>query len=202
MIGISICIVFSICTMLFLSYDYYRERFELRPRILLGLLWLSLILLECFSTIQVGEVGVITRFGRIINIISNEGIFIKSPIDIVEKINVRVQKYENKEALSTFSKDMQTISNIRVAINYQIDDKKIIDLYKKVGVNYNEIILEPVIQETVKAVISKYTTEELIIRRSEISLDIKDTIDSKVKGYGINIISVAINNFYFKDTYN
>ena len=97
---------------------------------------------------------------------------------------------------------MQVVNNIKVSINYRLDKDKVIDLYKKVGVEYNTNVLEPSIQETVKAVISKYTAEELVTKRSEISLDMNDTLDERIKRYGINSVAVSINNFDFSAAYN
>ena len=97
---------------------------------------------------------------------------------------------------------MQIVNNIKVSVNYQINGEKAVDLYKKVGTNYKNTILEPAIQETIKGVISKYTSEELVTKRSDISLDICNTLNERIKDYGINSVSVAINNFDFSESYN
>lgn len=172
------------------------------PRVLLSFTWLIIILFGCFSVIKTGEVGIKTRFGKIIGSTSSEGIVFKSPLDKVSKIDIKVQKYENKVELSTSTKDMQIVNNIKVSVNYQIDSMKVVDLYKKVGIKYNETVLEPAIQETIKAVISKYTAEELVTKRSDISLDISNTLNEKINEYGISSVAVAINNFDFSEAYN
>ena len=178
------------------------DKWSFRPRMLFSLCWLLLILFGCFSTIKTGEVGIKTRFGKIVSSTNSEGIVFKSPLEKIEKIDIKVQKYENEVALSTSTKDMQVVNNITVSVNYRIDGTKVIDLYKKVGVKYNETVLEPAIQETIKAVISKYTAEELVTRRSEISLDINNTLNERINDYGINSTAVAINNFDFSEAYN
>lgn len=167
------------------------------------ILLLLIVLFGSFRTIKSGEVGIKIRFGKVVDAEMKEGINFKIPfIENIKKMNIKVQKYENKEDLSTSTKDMQIVNNIKVSINYQIDGEKATDLYKKVGANYKETILEPAIQETIKGVISKYTSEELVTKRSEISLDINNTLDERIKDYGINSVSVAINNFDFSESYN
>ena len=145
--------------------DSYIEdvKWKARPKMLFGLLWLLLLLFGCFSTIKTGEIGIITRFGKIIDTTKNEGIVFKLPIDKVTKINIKVQKYENETALSTSTKDMQIVNDIKVSINYRLKSTKVLDLYRKVGVDYQINVLEPAIQETIKAVISKYTAEDLLM---------------------------------------
>lgn len=179
-----------------------RKNKFLTPKMLFGLFGLVLIPLGCFSTIKTGEIGIKTKFGKITNTTKNEGIVWKSPLEKIEKIDIKVQKYENENALDTSTKDMQVVNNIKVSVNYKIDGEKAIDLYKKVGMNYQTIILEPSIQETIKGVISKYTSEELVTKRSEISLDINNVLNDKLQQYGINSVSVAINNFDFSEAYN
>ena len=202
MILIIISLVLVFITMIILGINLEEGCFEIRPRMLFGLLWLIILVFGCFSTIKSGEVGIITRFGKIIDTTKNEGLVFKLPIDKMTKINIKVQKYENSTPLSTSTKDMQVVNNIKVSINYRLDKDKVIDLYKKVGIDYNTNVLEPSIQETVKAVISKYTAEELVTKRSEISLDMNDTLDERIKGYGINSVAVSINNFDFSAAYN
>lgn len=202
MVLMIIGIVLTILAVLVLGYDSDTESWGIRPRMLFGLLFLLIILFGCFSTIKTGEIGIKVRFGKIISSTTNEGIVFKLPFEEMKKINVKVQKYENEEPFSTSTKDMQIVNNIMVSINYQIDGIKAIDLYKTVGTNYQTTILEPAIQETIKAVISKYTAEELVTKRSEISLDINTTLDERISSYGINSVAVSINNFDFSDSYN
>lgn len=199
---IVLSIILVVVTAGLLGINTEEEKWEFKPRMIISLLWLIIILFGCFSTIKTGEIGIKTRFGKIVGSTTNEGIIFKSPIEKVEKINIKVQKYENKDALSTSTKDMQIVNNIKVSINYQIDGTNVVELYKKVGINYSNTILEPAIQETIKGVISKYTSEELVTKRSEISLDINNTLNERIKNYGINSVSVAINNFDFSEVYN
>ena len=172
------------------------------PKVFLSLFGLLICLFGCFTIIKTGEIGVKTRFGKIVGTTTSEGIVWKYPIDKVNKINIKVQKYENDKALDTSTKDMQVVNNIKVAINYQIDGTKAVALYKTVGKKYEQIVLEPAIQETVKGVISKYTSEELVTKRSEISLNINTTLNEKLSQYGIKSVGVSINNFDFSDAYN
>ncbi len=202
MILIIVSLILVAITVGILGFDLEFEEWKIRPRMLFGLCWLLIILFGCFSTIKTGEIGVKTRFGKIVGMTKSEGFIFKSPFEKITKINIKVQKYENKDALTTSTKDMQIVNNIKVSINYQIEGTKALNLYKKVGKDYKNTILEPAIQETIKSVISKYTSEELVTKRSDISLDISNTLNNRINSYGINSVSVAINNFDFSKSYN
>lgn len=180
------------------SVDY-----KIRPRMLFGLLWIILLLFGSFTIVNSGEIGLKVRFGKITDTTISEGINWKIPgIEKIVKVNVKVRKYENETALSTSSKDLQIINNIIINVNYQIDNTKAVSLYKNVGNNYDNVVITPAIQESVRSIISQYTAEELVTKRSEIANAITDNLNQKLNSYGINILSTAIKNFDFSAEYN
>lgn len=180
------------------SVDY-----KIRPRMLFGLLWIILLLFGSFTIVNSGEIGLKVRFGKITNTPISEGINWKIPgIEKIVKVNVKVRKYENETALSTSSKDLQIINNIVINVNYQIDNTKAVSLYKNVGNNYEDVVITPAIQESVRSIISQYTAEELVTKRSEIANAINDNLNQKLNSYGINVLSTAIKNFDFSAEYN
>lgn len=159
-----------------------------------------IILLSSFTTIKTGEVGVRTRFGKVISTPTKEGVNFKIPfIEKIEKVNIKVQKVELNA--TSASKDLQDV-NESVAINYRVDSDKATKLYKNVGNNYRETILEPAIKESIKSVTSEYTAEELITKRTEVSKKCLDTLQNKVEKYGIVIDDFNITNFNFSDEFN
>ena len=162
---------------------------------------LTIILLSSTITlVKSGEVGIRVRFGKVVKSEANEGINFKIPvIEKIEKMNVRVQKVEANTNSS--SKDLQEVQ-MSLAVNYQIDKAKATNLYKNVGTGYEEIILEPAIQESIKAITSKYTAEELITNRSEVSTKCMEELAKKVEKYGLKVNDFNITNFNFSEEFN
>lgn len=159
-----------------------------------------ILLFGSVTTIKSGEVGIRVRFGKVVNRKTTEGINFKIPvIEKIEKMNVRVQKVEVQTASS--SKDLQEVE-MSLAVNYQIDKDKARELYKTVGTGYDEVILEPAIQESIKAVTSKYTAEELITNRSEVSEKCQEELNKKVSKYGLKVNDFNITNFNFSEEFN
>jgi len=152
-----------------------------------------------FTTIKSGEVGIRVRFGKVISTPTSEGVNLKIPvIEKIEKMNVRVQKIEVKTSSS--SKDLQEV-DMSLAVNYRIDSKKAVDLYRNVGKRYANVVLEPAIQESIKAVTSKYTAEELITNRSEVSDECMNELSKKVEKYGLVVNDFNITNFSFSEEF-
>ena len=158
-----------------------------------------ILLSESVTTIKSGEVGIRVRFGKVVEKRTQEGINFTIPfIERIEKLNVKVQKTEVKTSSS--SKDLQEV-NMSIAVNYRIDNNKAIELYKTVGTGYVEIVLEPAIEESIKAVTSKYTAEELITNRSEVSQKCMEELSKKVEKYGLKVNDFNITNFSFSDEF-
>ena len=152
-----------------------------------------------FRTINSGEVGIRVRFGKVVSKHLNEGVNFKLPlIEQIVKMNIRVQKIEVETNSS--SKDLQTV-DMSLAVNYNIDSKKAVSLYKTVGTGYKDVVLEPAIEESIKAVTSKYTAEELITNRSDVSEKCKNELNKKVKKYGIEVKDFNITNFEFSEEF-
>lgn len=165
---------------------------------------IGIILLICifgsFRTIKSGQVGIRVRFGKVVNAQMNEGVNFKIPIiEKIVRMNIQVQKTEVET--SSASKDLQDV-NMKLAVNYRVDGTKATELYKDVGTKYDEIVLQPAIQESIKAITSQYTAEELITNRSEVSKKCMETLQGKVGKYGLNIDDFNITNFNFSAEFN
>lgn len=170
---------------------------------IIGFLIILIILIFAFGsfrTIKSGEVGIRVRFGKVISTQMNEGVNLKLPfVEKIVKMNIRVQKVDVTTESS--SKDLQLV-NMQLAVNYRVNGEQATDLYKDVGTKYEDIILQPAIQESIKAVTSRYTAEELITKRNEVSIECMKELDEKVKKYGLSIDNFNITNFNFSSDFN
>lgn len=180
---------------------FYNEYDEISiVRIVAFLVVLFFVLSSFVKIIGVGEVAVKVRFGQVVGTPLNSGIHIKTPlIDKIVKFNTKVQKEEI--TTNGASKDLQDV-NMTVAVNYSINPQVIQQLYSNVGKGYKEIILQPGINETLKAVTSQYTAEELITRRQEVSMQMQEMLSNKLSSYGIVVDNINILNLTFSEAFN
>lgn len=161
---------------------------------------LVILALLSFKTIKSGEVGLKVRFGKIVDTSLKEGLNLKLPlIEKIVKVNIKVQKAELQTESS--SKDLQTIKTM-LAVNYRVDSEMAVSLYKTVGNSYEETVLTPAIQESIKSVMSQYTAEQTITKRNEVSDNCLKEIQEKVEKYGIKIEDFNIIDLDFSDAYN
>ncbi|MBQ7667950.1 MAG: prohibitin family protein [Clostridia bacterium] len=153
-----------------------------------------------FVTIPAGFVGVKTQFGAVVGSELQPGLHFKVPvIQGINKIDCRIQKIE--VATSAASKDLQTVTS-KVAVNFAVRSDKATELYQEVGKNYETVIIEPAVFESVKMATSQYTAEELLSKRSEVSSKMLELLIEKVAERGINVNDVNVVDFDFSAEFN
>lgn len=157
---------------------------------------LVIIILASITTVPTGYVGVKTKFGQVQDDTIQEGLNFKAPfIESIVKIDCRTQKIEYEMEAS--SKDLQKINAIKIVVNYGVDKQKANVLYREIGKDFNSIIVEPAIYETMKSAIANYTAEELVTKRQEVSNLAQETLTNKLKDKGINITSLSMTDLSF-----
>lgn len=116
-----------------------------------------------FYIVEPGFTAIHLRLGKINTIAQEPGYYIQIPgLDSVTFFDTRIQKAEIET--SAMSKDLQTV-DIGMVVNYRIDNA--LKIYQEIGSNFEKIIIDPFVQESVKAVVAKFTAEDLIQKRHE-----------------------------------
>ncbi len=160
-----------------------------------------IILIASITTVPTGYVGVKTRFGQVQDDVIQEGFNLKAPfIESIVKIDCRTQKYEI--ATEASSKDLQKISNLKVVVNYNVDKNNANNLYKEVGKDYQTVLIEPAILESIKQGISQYTAEETITKRSEVADIILNLLKNKLENKGVAVTALNITDLNFSEEFD
>ena len=150
--------------------------------------------------VPAGHTGVVTRFGAVDDTVLSEGLHVVIPfVTRVVDMNNQVTKAEVVSASA--SKDLQTV-NSTVALNYRIESLSAASVYQNIGVNYENVVVIPAIQEAVKSVMAQYTAEELITLRQTVGAEIQEEISSKLTPYGFSTQSVNIVDVQFSEEFN
>jgi regulator of protease activity HflC (stomatin/prohibitin superfamily) len=102
--------------------------------------------------------------------------------------------------LSCFSSDIQEVS-VRYSINYQIQKSDAQNIYKTIGEDYYNVVMQPRIEVAVRSVIAKYTAETLIENRETLSSQITDILLNELSVYNIDVVNTAIEDMDFSDVF-
>ena len=157
-----------------------------------------IIYVTCTSMVPTGYTGILTTFGRVEDFTLDAGLHMKNPFQSVVLMDNREQKTAfNTEA---FSSDIQQVEVVG-SVNFAINKSTAMTLYKEVGTNYFTTLVMPRLLENTKATFSKFTAENLVAERENLSITIREKLVGEMAKYGINIISVSIENIDFTDSF-
>jgi prohibitin 1 len=164
----------------------------------LTLFFLVLTLISTFFVIiNAGERGVLMEFGKVQETILGEGIHPIIPlVNTVQKLSVRVQKQEISAEAS--SKDLQDVF-ADVALNWHIIPEEANAIFQQIGIEVAIIdrIINPAVEEVIKAVIAKYTAEEIITKRGEVKENVDNSLTTRLINYHIAVDDISLVHVHF-----
>ncbi|NCV60617.1 MAG: prohibitin family protein [Betaproteobacteria bacterium] len=164
---------------------------------------LAVILLSigvaAFTVISAGHTGVQVTFGEVNLNPLTEGVHIVNPISSITDVDVRLQKAELKGA-NAGTKDLQVV-HTDIVVNYRLDPLKVPHIYKEFGLNVDEKVLGPGINEAFKSVTGHYTSEELVTKRDLVSAEILQHLVTKMAPFNIAVSNISLVNFGFSPEY-
>ena len=114
--------------------------------------------------------------------------------DSVIPLEVRTLKYT--KSTTSASQDLQTVST-EITVNYHPTPNSVNYLYKEVGLDYENRVIQPTVEEVVKQVTANYNAEELITKRPQVKADIEVEIADRLNDFNITTEIVSITDFQF-----
>lgn len=153
-----------------------------------------------WTVVGAGERGVVVRLGAVQDSVLDEGFHFKLPIiDNIVKMDVSVQLAER--AADSASKDLQSIETT-VAVNYHLNPSMANKVYQEFRRSDENSVIEPAIQETVKAATAQFTAEELITNRPAVRDEMLLVLKDSLERYGIIVDGLSIVNFSFSESFD
>lgn len=198
MVWIIVSVIVFLIAFILLGIDWEEEVFRLQKRQLFSLLSVIIILIGCFKTVPTGSTGIVTTFGRIENVSLDAGIHFMSPWKKVINMDNRTQKQSIE--MQCFSSDIQEVS-VTYTVNYQINKANAQEIYRTIGTEYFDKIVMPKALEAVKSIFAKYTAEDLIASRSNLSKEIEAILVDDLAKQNIQITATSIENIDFTDAF-
>lgn len=150
-----------------------------------------------FRTIDPGHMGVVVLLGKAQEEPLKPGFNFVNPMAHVYELNTQIQKAEAKG--SAASSDLQVV-HTNMTLNYHLAPMAVVKLYTDIGLDYEPKVIDSAIQESFKSVAAQYTAENLIAKREDVRLAIRDLIGKKMKeltNSAVIVDDVFITNFAF-----
>ncbi len=142
------------------------------------------------------------KFGQVQEQVLGEGIHMVIPlVETVKNLSVRVQKQESSAEAS--SKDLQDVFT-DVALNWHIVPEEANLIFQRIGDEHNVVdgIINPAVEEVLKAVMAKYTAEEIITKRGEVKDGVDDLLTRRLANYHVAVDDISLVHVHFSQRFS
>ena len=160
------------------------------------------ILSKFFVIVNAGERGVLMQFGKVQEQVLGEGLHVIFPtVYSVKTLSVRVQKQESSAEAS--SKDLQDVFT-DVALNWHIIPDEANAIFQQIGDEKEVVarIIAPAVEEVLKAVMAKYTAEEIITKRGEVKAAVDEYLTLRLLTYHIAVDDISLVHVHFSQRFS
>ena len=152
-----------------------------------------------FSQIDAGFRGVKLTWGKVVSDSLPEGLYFYNPISTsMVAIDTRLQR--EKIQLETYTKDIQQ-ATMKLTVNYNIDPMNAHELYQRIGLAYQNTLIEPNVLSSVKDVVGKVEADKFVNNREIVTQEIKDKISTILAPSHIIVQEVAIEDISFSGAF-
>lgn len=145
----------------YLTYGKRIGKETVRPRMLI---WFALagvfigVLARVFVIISAGTVGVVDFWGRVSPSPLTAGVNIRNPLADIRVFSIKT--HELKEVMDTPSQE-GLITHLEVSVWFRVLPEKAPEIYRTIGMGYEETILKPLIRSVLRTVTAEYEAKAL-----------------------------------------
>jgi prohibitin 2 len=158
-------------------------------------------LTQSMYTVEGGHRAIIfSRLGGVKSETYPEGLHLRVPwlqYPIIYDIRSRPRKIHSP----TGSKDLQMV-NITLRVLSRPDASTLPDVYKNLGLDYDEKVLPSICNEVLKSVVAKFNASQLITQRQQVSLLIRKELTDRARDFNIILDDVSITDLSFSKEYS
>jgi len=144
--------------------------------------------------IEAGHVGVVYQFGEIVGQ-KGEGLQFIGPWQEMRTESIQVQRHRFDD-IAAFSIETQDVF-ITATVNYSVSAGAVQDLYRRVGPNWFDRLIEPRVNNFLKEETVKYATVAVAPNREAIRSAVRDRLRSELASYSIDVSDLLIDNIEF-----
>jgi prohibitin 2 len=157
------------------------------------------IIIWPIQSVPTGTRGVITVGGSIKGI-ETEGFTFVAPWQKLNIFNIRAEQSDVNSAVGATS-DLQQVG-VNLTIRYSIPQDKVIEVFEKYSKDGDlQSYVQTAANESFKSITARFSAQELISKRAEVSSQVTDSLRQKLAIFGANVISIDMRDFKFDDSY-
>ncbi len=170
-----------------------------------GVFIVVIILFNIFIVIPAGSTGVRTLFGKVKDKEISAGLHVINPLEHIERMTIRTEEYTMSgmqgEGQKVGADQISALTNeglpidLDITVFYHLTENKASDVYKELGLKYQEKIIRPEIRSIIREIIAQYNAKDVYSeKRAEVSQRIQERMVESIEPRGIAIEQVLLRN--------
>src|SRR5688572_2899029 len=174
----------------------------LRYLLVFAALFVAFMIFKPFVIVPNGHRGVELTFGKADDVPLGEGLHFMIPlVQRVYRMPVMIERSETESEAA--SRDLQRV-HTTVVLNYHIDPQQVVRVYRDLGEfeNIEPRIIDPAVQEAMKAITARYTAEQLVTQRPKVAEEMRGALHERMQRHGMVIDEFSITNFHFSQSFD
>lgn len=169
------------------------------------LIFLAWLFFASIVIVEAGETGVYSLFGKVSDKELSSGFHLVIPLAQVTKMSIRTHdytmsgtqgegEYRGPDAITVLSKEGLKV-DLDITILYHMQEDKASDIYRDVGMEYDQKIIRPAIRSVIRKTIAQYDAKVIYSeKRKEAVNKIKEELKEKLEPRGIVMEDVLLRN--------
>ncbi|MEA3432825.1 MAG: prohibitin family protein [candidate division WOR-3 bacterium] len=170
----------------------------------IGLL-LIIFLSRAIKVVSPGFVGIRVLFGKVVEPTLKEGLHFVNPLASVIRVDTRTQAYtmsgmvregrvRGDDAISALTKEGLRVK-LDLTIWYRVDPEKAGEIYRTIGMGYEDKIVRPGVRTVIRDITSRFTTEDIYAeKRPQVTAAIQSVAKEMLEDRGMICEKVLVRN--------
>jgi len=150
------------------------------------------------TKVDTGNVGILTKFGRVTGDVLPEGIHLIDPLKSSNQLTVRTQ--EQKESASVPSSE-GLIMTLEASLLFHLDKDRAADVYQRLGSDYQVKIVEPTLRSAMREATSSHGANALYTGERElVAKEIESNLASQLSARGIVVEKILLRDIQLPES--
>lgn len=163
------------------------------------------ILIKSITVVSTGETVVLSLFGKVYNDEISSGIHLINPLAKATSMSIRTEEYtmsvtrgegqrQGADAISALTNEGLMV-DLDITVIYHLLEDQASEVYRTLGLSYQEKIIRPEIRSTIREVIAQYDAKAIYSdKRAEVQDGIRNQLIETLKTRGIVVEKVLLRN--------
>jgi regulator of protease activity HflC (stomatin/prohibitin superfamily) len=163
------------------------------------------LLANMIVIIPAGSTGVYHLFGKVRDAELSSGIHLINPLAGIIKMSIRTQQYtmssvadegvrHGDDSIETLTKEGLKVL-LDITILYRLNEDKASDVYRTLGVDYEQNIIRPEVRSVIRQVVANYEAKDIYSEKRDVVVgEIEKRLRENIEMRGITVESTLLRN--------